>query len=74
METRVAYLCDRKACEVCSNPDGDYKGCNHTLDVFHAVNFKTINKTLVIEEPKVKVFTSLSDVAKYITGKCEGTD
>ena len=56
METRVAYLCDKKACEVCSNPDGDYKGCNHTLDVFHAVNFKTINKTIIVGDNEFQNF------------------
>ena len=30
----VLYLCDGKACEVCS-PE-----CNHTSDISHAVNFK----------------------------------
>lgn len=34
MIARVAYLCDREACERCSAE------CRHTEDISHAVNFK----------------------------------
>lgn len=33
-ENNVAYICDRKQCEVCS-----YPLCDRTLDINHAVNF-----------------------------------
>lgn len=35
-ETLVFYICDRKACDPCNNPD-----CKHTLDIKHAKNFKS---------------------------------
>jgi hypothetical protein len=31
----VAYVCDRRKCEVCS-----YPFCTHTTDVTHAENFR----------------------------------
>jgi hypothetical protein len=31
---QVAYICDRKECNVCSYPE-----CKHTTDIKHAVNF-----------------------------------
>lgn len=34
MMSRVYYLCDRKACDRCSNY------CKHTSDITHAVNFE----------------------------------
>ncbi len=34
----VAFICDLKACIVCSFPK-----CKHTSDITHAVNFSTIN-------------------------------
>lgn len=34
MTSRVYYLCDRKACDLCGN------NCEHTSDIKHAVNFK----------------------------------
>lgn len=33
-DAKIAYLCDRKECEVCNNMD-----CMHTLNIEHAVNF-----------------------------------
>lgn len=33
-EEEVAYLCDRKQCEVCCYPE-----CSHTTDICHAKNF-----------------------------------
>ena len=34
---RVAYICDRKFCEDCNNPE-----CNHCFDIRHAKNFECI--------------------------------
>ena len=34
---RVAYICDRKFCEKCDNPD-----CHHVFDIRHARNFECI--------------------------------
>lgn len=34
---RVGYICDRKFCEECDNPE-----CHHTLDINHAKNFELI--------------------------------
>lgn len=34
---RVAYICDRKFCEKCDNPE-----CNHCFDIRHAKNFECI--------------------------------
>ena len=36
----IHFLCDRQACEHCSY---ETTGCEHTSDVFHAVNFKEMN-------------------------------
>lgn len=35
-ENLVFYICDRKACDPCGNPD-----CKHTLNIKHAKNFKS---------------------------------
>lgn len=35
-ETMVFYICDRKACNPCDNPE-----CKHTNKVEHAKNFKS---------------------------------
>ena len=37
----VAYVCDRKACKVCSSEDGF---CYHTTDIHHAENFTYIGE------------------------------
>lgn len=37
-EIKIAYVCDRKACENC-NPE-----CFHTFDISHARNFKGYKK------------------------------
>lgn len=34
---RVAYICDRKFCEECNNPD-----CHHCFDITHARNFEFV--------------------------------
>ena len=34
---RVAYICDRKFCDECDNPD-----CHHCFDITHARNFECI--------------------------------
>lgn len=34
----VLYLCDRKACAVCNNPD-----CQHTSNIDHAKNFEHVH-------------------------------
>ena len=31
----ILYICDRKACKICCNPE-----CYHTTDINHAYNFK----------------------------------
>ena len=31
----ILYICDRKACKICCNPE-----CHHTTDINHAYNFK----------------------------------
>lgn len=37
---KVVYLCDHKACAVCSyEKEGD---CNHASNIEHAINFKSI--------------------------------
>lgn len=36
-EVKVAYLCDKKSCARCDNPD-----CHHTLDIEHAKNFERV--------------------------------
>ena len=44
---KIAYLCDRKACDECSimlNP-----ACDHTTDIRHAVNFKKLDDKHYIE-------------------------
>lgn len=40
---QVAYLCDRKKCEVC------HEECRHTLDIRHAVNFRRVHADKYIE-------------------------
>ena len=53
---KVAYLCDRKACNGCSimpNPD-----CSHTLDIRHAVNFKKFDD---------KHYMEIADISHLIT-------
>lgn len=35
-QPRVAYLCDRRACGLCSSVNP----CRHTLDIRHAQNFE----------------------------------
>ena len=34
-DVKVLYLCDKKACKLCS-----IIGCKHTSDVLHAINFE----------------------------------
>ena len=34
-ETKIFYLCDRKACQLCSG-----ENCDHTKNIEHARNFK----------------------------------
>lgn len=48
----VAYLCDRKACNV-HNPD-----CSHTLDIRHAVNFEKLDDEHYME---------IADISHLIT-------
>lgn len=40
---QVAYLCDRKKCEVC------HEECRHTLDIRHAKNFRKVTEDRYIE-------------------------
>lgn len=42
MRDEILYLCNRQFCEVCSNPTGDERLCNHTNNIYGAKNFKTI--------------------------------
>ena len=44
---KVAYLCDRKACDGCSIMPNLL--CDHTLDIRHAVNFKKLDDEHYIE-------------------------
>lgn len=41
---QVVYICDRRACDVCANPD-----CNHTFDVRHAKNFENVGENKYAE-------------------------
>lgn len=36
---RVAYICDRKFCDECNNPE-----CHHCFDITHAKNFKYVSE------------------------------
>ena len=38
---RVAYICDRKFCKECNNPD-----CHHVCDIAHAKNFECISENV----------------------------
>lgn len=42
MTNEIMYLCNRKYCDVCSNPNGEPDGCNHTRNIYYAKNFKMI--------------------------------
>mgnify|MGYP004457703805 FL=1 len=55
-DVKVAYVCDRKACNGCSvtqNPE-----CSHTLDINHAVNFKKFDD---------KHYMEVADISHPIT-------
>lgn len=44
---RVAYLCDRKACPKCGDPE-----CLYTEDINHAVNFESVKSAGVVGGPE----------------------
>lgn len=44
-EIKIAYLCDKKACNPC--PDGE---CQHTLDINHAASFEELASGRWIEK------------------------
>lgn len=44
-EVKVAYLCDKKSCAKCDNPD-----CHHTLDIEHAKNFERVEDGRYMEK------------------------
>lgn len=44
-ETKIAYICDRQACENC-----DYPTCQHTTDISHAVNFEEVGENRYFEK------------------------
>ena len=34
--SKILFLCDKKACDICN------KGCKHTSDIKHAINFENV--------------------------------
>lgn len=44
-EFKVAYLCDKKSCAKCDNPD-----CQHTLNIEHAKNFERLDDGRYMEK------------------------
>ena len=44
-EIKIAYLCDKKFCEECNNPD-----CLHTFDIAHAINFECVEPGKYMEK------------------------
>ena len=65
-DKKVYYYCDRKACEVCSNPDCDSGGCNHTSDINHAMNFARDHGNMV--ESVTKAFNIPPAVLGFMMG------
>lgn len=75
---KIAYLCDKKACEVCSNPE-----CMHALDIEHAASFYAVEENKYMEhfrpqitlERFVKCFVSEDERVKVfcLDIECSGT-
>lgn len=49
-DINVAYLCDKKKCEVCNNPE-----CMHTLDIKHASIFYEVEANKYMEHFKPSI-------------------
>lgn len=49
-EIDVQYLCDHRACDICSNPTHDKRLCNHTSKIEHAVNFEKLGNNCYFEK------------------------
>lgn len=77
-DINVAYLCDKKECEVCDNPE-----CMHTLDIEHATSFYKVGDDRYMEhfrpsitlERFVKCFVSEDEWLKVfcLDMECSGT-
>lgn len=62
----VHYICDRRACEECTNPD-----CNHTSDIQHAANFEKIGDAYFEKEkPEESVMDIHVESAWIRLGNC----
>lgn len=44
---KITYLCDKRACNPCSNTE-----CRHTTDITHAVNFKSVAPSKYAEQDR----------------------
>ena len=62
----VHYICDRRACNECTNPD-----CNHTSDIQHAANFEKIGDAYFEKEkPEESVMDIHVESAWIRLGNC----